>query len=192
MGNIVKNTDEGLYTIGVFLDLSEAFDTLEHEVVYSKLETYGIRGIALEWFRSYLSERKLRVKCMVSTSHKQEYSEYERVEYGTPQGSCLGPLLFLIFSNDLHKHLEYCNNLQFADDTTIYKGHRNLRYLTWCVEQDLNNLNDWFKANKLTLNVDKSVHMVFGKKNNTKTEIRLGNIELPRVNVVKFPRNLDG
>ena len=186
VGNIVKNTDEGLYTIGVFLDLSKAFDTLEHEVLYNKLETYGIRGIALEWFKRYLSERKLRVKCMVSTSHKQEYSEYERVEYGTPQGSCLGPLLFLIFSNDLHKHLEYCNNLQFADDTTIYKGHRNLRYLTWCVEQDLNNLNDWFKANKLTLNVDKSVHMVFGKKNNTKTEIKLGDIELPRVTAVKF------
>ena len=105
---------------------------------------------------------------------------------GTPQGSCLGPLLFLIFSNDLHRHLEFCNNLQFADDTTIYTGHRNLRFLTWCIEQDLSNVNEWFKANKLTLNVDKSVHMVFGKKNNIETKIRLGNTQLPRVEVVKF------
>ena len=186
VGTIARNTDEGLYTIGVFLDLSKAFDTLEHEVLYEKLEIYGVRGIALNWFKSYLSNRKLRVKCMVSSSHKQEYSDYEEVKYGTPQGSCLGPLLFLIFSNDLHRHLEFCNNLQFADDTTIYKGHRNLRFLTWCIEQDLSNVNDWFKANKLTLNVDKSVHMVFGKKNNIETKIRLRNTELPRVEVVKF------
>ena len=132
------------------------------------------------------TNRKLRVKCMVTSSSKQQYSDYEDVEYGTPQGSCLGPLLFLIFSNDLFRHLDYCNNLQFADDTTIYKGHRNLRYLIWCIEHDLSNLDDWFKANKLTLNVDKSVHMTFGKKNTIDAKIRPGNTELPRVKVVKF------
>ena len=186
IGSIAKRTDEGLYTIGVFLDLSKAFDTLEHEVLYEKLEIYGIRGVALNWFKSYLSNRKLRVKWMVASSYKQEYSDYEEVEYGTPQGSYLGPRLFLIFSNDLYRHLDYGNNLQFADDTTIYKGQRNLRYLMWCIEQDLSNLDVWFKANKLTLNVDKSVHMVFGKRNAIETKIRLGNTELPRVEVVKF------
>ena len=157
IGEISENTDEGLYTIGVFLDLSKAFDTLEHEVLFDKLSIYGIRGVALNWYKSYLNNRKLRVKCMVASSSKQEYSDYEQVTYGTPQGSCLEPLLFLSFSNDLFRHLDYCNNLQFADDTTIYKGHRNLRYLTWCMEHDLNNLDDWFKANKLTLNVGKSI-----------------------------------
>ena len=186
VGEISKNTDEGLYTIGVFLDLSKDFDTLEHEVLFDKLSIYGIRGVALKWYKSYLSNRKLRVKYMVASSSKQEYSNYELVTYGTPQGSCLGPLLFLIFSNDLFRHLEYCNNLQFADDTTIYKGHRNLRYLTWCIEYDLGNLDDWFKANKLTLNIDKSVHMTLRKKVKTDTKVRLGNLELPRVDTVKF------
>ena len=123
---------------------------------------------------------------MVASSSKQEYSNYEQVTYGTPQVSCLGPLLFLIFSNDLFRNLDYCNNLQFADDTTIYKGHRNLRCLTWCIENDLSNLDDWFKANKLTLNVGKSVHMTFGKKKNVDTSIKLGNTELPRGESVKF------
>ena len=123
---------------------------------------------------------------MVSSSQKQEYSDYKDVEYGNPQGSCLGPLLFLILSNDLYRKLEHCNNLQFADDTTIYKGHRSMRYLIWCIEQDLDNVDEWFKANKLALNLDKSVHMVFGKRNNIETRITLGNIEIPRAEVTKF------
>ena len=92
----------------------------------------------------------------------------------------------MIFSNDLYRHLDYCNNLQFADDTTIYKGHRNLRYLTWCIEHDLNNLDDWFKANKLTLNVNKSVHMTFDRKNKPETKIQLAQTEIPRAEFVKF------
>ena len=71
---------------------------------------------------------------MVSSTQRQEYSEYNDVEYGTPQGSCLGPLMFLVFINDLRRNLDHCNNIQFADDTTIYKGHRNMRYLKWCIE----------------------------------------------------------
>ena len=186
IGEIARNLDEGLYTIGVFLDLSKVFDTLEHEVLFDKLAIYGIRGVALEWYKSYLRNRQLRVKCMVASSSKQENSHYEQVTYGTPQGSCLGPLLFLIFSNDLFRNLDYCNNLQFADDTTIYKGHRNLRYLIWCIENDLSNLDDWFRANKLTLNVGKSVHMVFSKKKNVDTCIKLGDTELPKVEIIKF------
>ena len=100
IGEIARNLDEGLYTIGVFLDLSKAFDTLEHEVLFDKLAIYGIRGVALQWYKSYLKNRQLRVKCRVASSSKQEYSDYEQVTYGTPQGSCLGPLLFLIFSNE--------------------------------------------------------------------------------------------
>ena len=186
IGEIARNLDEGLHTIGVFLDLSKAFDTLQHEVLLDKLAIYGIRGLALEWYKSYLKNRQLRVKCMVASSSLQEYSNYESVTYGTPQGACLGPLLFWIFSNDLFRNLDYCNNLQFADDTTIYKGHRNLRYLIWCIENDLGNLDDWFKANKLTLNVGKSVHMIFSKKKNVDTCIKLGKVELPRVEIVKF------
>ena len=90
IGEITRNMDEGLYTIGVFLDLSKAFDTLEHGVLLEKLSIYGIRGVALKWFQSYLEKRQLRVKCMTAASSKEEYSNYEQVTYGTPQGSCLG------------------------------------------------------------------------------------------------------
>ena len=98
-----------------------------------------------------------------------------------PQGSCLGPLLFLVFINDLHRNLEHCNDIQFADNTTIYKGHRNMRYLKWCVEMDLKNITDWFKANKLTLNVGKSVYMIFSRKDHKDLDIALGDTRLPRV-----------
>ena len=77
------------------------------------------------------------------------------MEYGTPQGSCLGPLLFLIFTNDLHQHLKYCQCILFADDTTIYMSHRNLNYCEWCIQSDIHTLQDWFKANKLMLNIKK-------------------------------------
>ena len=131
IGEITRNKDMGFHTIGVFLDLSKAFDTLEHQVLFEKLAKYGIRGTPLNWYKSYLTGRKLRVKCMKSATQQQEFSDYSDVEYGTPQGSCLGPLLFLVFINDLHRNLEHCNDIQFADDTTIYNGHRNMRYLKW-------------------------------------------------------------
>ena len=176
----------GCHTIGVFLDLSKAFDTLEHDVLFEKLSKYGIRGVTLNWYKSYLTNRQLRVKCMVSSTQKQEYSSYSYVEYGTPQGSCLGPLLFLVFINDLHRNLNHCNDIQFADDTTIYKGHQSMRYLKWCIEMDLQNISDWFKANKLTLNISKSVYMIFSRKNHTDIDLRLGDNKLPKVTTTKF------
>ena len=92
-----------------------------------------------------------------------------KVAYGTPQGSCLGPLIFLIFTNDLHRHLVYSSSILFADDTTLYKTHRNLVYLKWClVQDDLCTLSDWFAANKLTLNLDKTVCILFQKNNKSK------------------------
>ena len=186
VGEIARNNDMGCHMIGVFLDLSKAFDTLEHDVLFEKLSKYGIRGVTLNWFKSYLTNRQLRVKCLVSSTQKQEYSDYSHVEYGTPQGSCLGPLLFLVFINDLHRNLNHCNDIQFADDTTIYKGHRSMKYLKWCIEMDLNNISDWFRANKLTLNISKSVYMIFSRKNHNDIDLKLGDTKLPKVTTTKF------
>ena len=161
VSEITKGFQNGFYTAALFLDLSKAFDTLEHSVLLSKLEKYGIRGICLDWFKSYLSNRQIRVKCHVASSGKLEYSEYQTVNYGTPQGSCLGPLIFLLFTNDLYQHLKHCSSILFADDTTLYKVHRNLTYLRWCLQDDMNTLVDWFKANKLTLNVEKTICVLF-------------------------------
>ena len=172
VSEIIKGKQDGMHTLALVLDLSKAFHSLEHDVLLKKLYKYGIRGVALNWFKSYLSGRQMRVKCKVASSGRMEYSDYKEVSYGTPQGSCLGPLIFLIFTNDLHRHLVYSSSILFADDTTLYKTHRNLTYLKWCLEDDLSILSDWFAANKLTLNLDKTVCMLF-QKNNKNSEITL-------------------
>ena len=108
------------------------------------------------------------------------------MEYGTPQGSCLGPLLFLIFTNDLYKNLDHCNAILFADDTTVYKGHRNKNYLRWCIETDLMKITDWFKANKLTVNIDKTVFMSFGPKDDKLNNIEIGGMTIKHSKDTKF------
>ena len=186
-GEITKNKENGLYTIGVFLDLSKAFDTLPHAILLDKMNKYGIRGLANKWFASYLETRILRVKCNVASGNNHTISDDKVIEIGTPQGSCLGPLLFLLYNNNLYLNLEHTKVILFADDTTIYMGHRNLNYLKWCVETDLSNISDWFKANKLTLNVSKSSCILF--KKNTKNEIlqlTFQNIKIPQCTRVKF------
>ena len=186
IGTILKNQEENKMTIGVFIDLSKAFDTLSHDILLNKLSKYGIRGITLKWFESYLSNRSMRVKIQNNTG-EMEYSTYHPLTYGTPQGSCLGPLLFLIFINDLHYSVNYGTSLLFADDTTIIHSHKNLRYLKWTVETDLNNLMDWFKANKLTLNLNKTVCMLFNSKAKAiKLSLNIGDYILQTSETVKF------
>ena len=174
VSEILKGKEEGMYTLGLFLDLSKAFDTIEHSVLLQKLCKYGVRGPTLSWFRSYLENRKMRIKCETASSDKLVYSDYKTVQYGTPQGSCLGPLIFLIFTNDLHRHLHHCSSILFADDTTLYKTHRNLVYLRWCLEDEMSTISKWFSTNKLTLNIDKTVCVLFQKNNKTeKVELQV-------------------
>ena len=188
LGNIVKNQELGKYTIALFLDLSKAFDTLKHEILLNKLEIYGIRGLCLNWFKSYLCNRKMRVKCKVDITGNVEYSNTYNVDYGTPQGSCLGPLLFLIFCNDINLHLDFMNIIQFADDTTLYLSKKYLNYLQWCVECDVRSIIDWFRANKLTLNLSKTICMVFNPPGRKKisVELEFGDVKLRSSEVTKF------
>ena len=167
IGKISKNIERDWTTICVFLDLSKAFDTLEHSAVLQKLDRYGIRGNALDWFRSYLSNRTIRVK--IQKTKSKEFP----INYGTPQGSCLGPLIFLIFCNDLNMHLKHMQCIQFADDTTLYLGHPDPILLKNMIEHDLRVLQDWFRANKLTLNVEKSVCLIFNDKYCRKENINM-------------------
>ena len=185
---IVKGFEEGKQTAGVFLDLSKAFDTLNHSSVLLKLERYGLRGPCLKWFESYLSNRKMLVNCKTSDSSSAHTSKTHQVEFGTPQGSCLGPLLFLIYCNDLQIHLLYLNCIQFADDTTLYISHTNLNYIRFALDHDLRILQDWFKANKLTLNVGKSVCILFdrNKANKKQIDIEINGEAIPQVEFTKF------
>ena len=185
---IAKGFEEGKQTAGVFLDLSKAFDTLNHSSVLLKLDRYGLRGPCLKWFESYLSNRSMLVSCRSSDSSDIHTSELHKVEYGAPQGSCLGPLLFLIYCNDLQIHLLYLNCIQFTDDTTLYITHANLNYISFALDHDLRILQDWFKANKLTLNVGKSVCILFDRKPDTGKELRIqiNDEAIPQVEFTKF------
>ena len=187
VSEIVKRQQEGMYTLALFLDLSKAFDSLEHSVLLNKLSRYGVRGKTNDWFASYLQNRKMRVKCNITSTGNLEYSQYQTVNYGIPQGSCLGPLIFIIFTNDLNTQLMNTASLLFADDTTIYMSHRHLKYLKWCVEEDMKRLITWFKANKLTLNLGKTVCVLFQRNGQRQTiTLDLDNIQITSVKEVKF------
>ena len=189
LSNIIKARENNKHTLVVFLDLSKAFDTLHHETLLSKLERYGVNGTCNNWYRSYLENRQMRIKCGISLTGKQEYSDYFDLEFGTPQGSCLGPLLFLVYVNDLALHLELGNSILFADDTTLYHSHTNLKYLEWCLKTDLEYLIEWFRANKLTLNLGKTICMLFSPQNNKGVVIdslTLDNLSIPICDKTKF------
>ena len=186
---IAKNREEKKHTIGIFIDLSKAFDTLNHSMLLEKMFRYGIRGTSLNWFKSYLQERSMRVKCTSNITGNLEYSTYHPLEYGTPQGSCLGPLLFLIYINDLQHSITYSSAILFADDTTLLQGHKNLKYLKWSMEEDLKHIIDWFRANLLTLNLDKTVCILFSaniSSNQPYIELELGEHKVKNVPYVKF------
>ena len=153
------------------------------------MDKYGIRGTSLEWFKSYLENRSMRVKCTSNVSGQLEYSTYHELEYGTPQGSCLGPLIFLIYINDLHHSIQYSSTILFADDTTILQGHHNLKYLKWSIEEDLKQMIDWFKANLLTINLEKIECLLFHNSNCNSSptiKLELGDHTIRNSDQVKF------
>ena len=182
IGHVIKAQEMDKYTAVLFLDLLKAFDTLEHSVLLKKLEIYGIRGPMLAWYESYLHNRKLMAKCNNTLS-----TEYD-INYETPQGSCLWPLLFILFCNDLYLHLTFLSCIQFADDTTLYNSEKALRLIESNFNHDLVIIYDWFCANKLTLNANKSVCMVFAPHNKDVKEfgITIGNTMIKPVTATKF------
>ena len=188
LSNVVKANSKKQFTMAVFLDLSKAFDMLSHDLLLKKMELYGIHGQSLAWFWDYLNNRTLRAKCIDNVSNLPVYSRNYTVEYGAPQGSCLGPLMFLIFVNDLQLNLIFSGTILFADDTTIYSSHKNLDYLKWSIEQDLTCIADWFRANKLTLNLTKSECLIFGPNTNKNLPncLLLDNLKIPVVKKTKF------
>ena len=158
--HIYKSLDEGNYVFGIYIDLKKAFDTVQHQILLYKLQHYGIRGIALEWFDSYLSKKRFVVTNGIQSDI------LESSDYGVPQGSVLGPILFLLFINDIHKSLDKIIIKLFADDTNCFISGNNFNQLERLAETELNKLQKWINANKLTINFDpkKSSYCIFKPK----------------------------
>ena len=145
--------------MNVFLDLSKAFDTVDHSILINKLHFYGIRGLPLSWFRSYLNNRVQYVS-IGSSKSSEKY-----IKIGVPQGSILGPILFLIFINDLPRVSNELSYTLFADDTTLTYSHSNYPYLLNSLNVELELINSWTKSNKLTVNVLKTELMLVTMRN---------------------------
>ena len=173
---IEKALQDNEYAIGIFCDLSKAFDTLDHKVLLDKLDHYGIRGNWHSWLKSYLSGRMQYVDIHGTKSGTRD------IKVGVPQGSILGPLLFLIYINDLPASLQKLTPVLFADDTNLIIKGNNLEQLQQVINSDLSVLDDFFRANKLKLNAAKTKVVCFRKKklafDNNKLNISIDGTQL--------------
>jgi hypothetical protein len=150
--------DKGDEVQGVFLDFSKAFDSVWHEGLLYKLERMGVKGNILHWFRSYLVDRKQRVVINGDTS------DPKHLECGVPQGSVLGPLLFLVYINDITDDLE-SDCFIFADDTSLFEiVKKNIHRATDLLNRDLDRINSWCNKWLIRINVSKTKCMLFSRK----------------------------
>ena len=152
---IKVSIDNRKFGCGIFVDLRKAFDTVNHEILLNKLEHYGVRESILKWFQSYLFDRKQFV------SFNGESSGLLVNNCGVPQGSVLGPLLFLLYINDLPNISKVLNFYLFADDTNIYYESNSLNELEKTVNKELSKLYLWLNVNRLSLNIDNTNFIIF-------------------------------
>ena len=150
--------DDGRYTANILIDIKKAFDTVDHDILLAKLRKYGVDNLEFAWFSSYLTNRKQYCKVNGVSSKTED------IKYGVPQGSCLGPLLFLIYINDLPFSLKKGKVTMYAYDTSIYYSSRNMEDINQTLNSELHHLKQWLQGNKLSLNVLKTQALVVGSK----------------------------
>ena len=183
---VTKAIDKSEFCLGIFIDLSKAFDTLNHDVLLKKLEMYGIRGIPNTLIKSYLQDRQQYVV------YNNSESNYGTITCGVPQGSILGPLLFLLYINDMSYISKFLTFILFADDTNNLYSNSDIWELMRLVNTELLILSDWFKANRLSLNIQKTNFMLFGykhipKDNSKDFHIKIDSTNISRVETTKYP-----
>ena len=181
---IKAEIDNGNYVGGVFIDLQKAFDTVNHDILCEKLAFYGFRGNSQLLIKSFLSNRQQYVSINGFDSSKLD------IHCGVPQGSTLGPLLFLLYINDLRFALKDATASHFVDDTCILYASNKLKSIETVLNCGLKSISDWLKANRLSLNVDKSKLLMFKSKqrmlNSDSISIKLGGVKLIPADSVKY------
>ena len=189
---LLEGTNESLWNIDnnllngvIFLDLKKALDTMDHAILLGKLKLYGVSSQSLNWFRSYLSDRKQQ------TFIDGVQSDFCNITCGIPQGSILGPLLFTIYINDLPSCNLFSKPRMYADDTTLTTSAEDPCVLEHKMNYDMNLIQSWLSANKLTLNVKKTKYMLIGSQFklsqiNSDFTVKVNNTPLERVIKQKF------
>ena len=181
LDKVAHAIDKYSHLVGIFLDFSKAFDTINHEILLYKLSQYGIRGKALEWFRNYLTNRKQYV------SLNNCNSNLHGVNCGVPQGSLLGPLLFIVYINDFCRSSDILSFILFADDSNLFFSHDNPHTLVNTINSELKKITQWIRANKLSLNLQKTKYMLFSNTLETlPTDIIFDDTRLENVSNIKF------
>ena len=182
--HIRKALDEGCAVGFITLDLKKAFDLIPHDVIIEKLRKYGVSPETLVWFKNYLSGRKQ------VTVINGNMSEPRQVSCGVPQGSILGPLLFIITINDIVKTIQHCNASLYADDTCLYYASSNHVTLEKCVNEDLKAISKWLEINGLLLNEKKCECMIIAPKHKkqdfSNIHIKLNGCSIQQKNVCKY------
>lgn len=182
---IVSRLDNRFKSIGIFMDLSKAFDTLDHKILIEKLSYFGLSPSACNLIENYLTNRKQYVDL------NGHLSSTKSLETGVPQGSILGPLLFTLYINDIAKATSYLKPTLYADDTTlIFSPDRNVHPTNTArlINAELSAVAEWFKANKLSLNIEKTHYMIFHKCNTSPNDFdfKIQNLSISRVKTFKF------
>ena len=179
---VLLNMEQGKLCGAVFIDLTKAFDTVDHQIMLCKLSEIGLSETALHWFRSYLTGRQQRTSC------GNELSEELPVTHGVPQGSILGPLLFVIYINNLPNVLNSCYASLYADDTVIYCYGTSSKELSDKLNNDLLGVAKWLHDHKLTLNLDKTKCMLIGsnRKRESKVDLTVSILDHSISNVRSF------
>ena len=180
MDKLTKYLDNDEYVIGVFLDFSKAFDTVDHTLLLQKWSVYGIRGNALSWFESYLKDRRQFV------TYNGVLSETRILQCGVPQGSILGPLLFLIYINDLVNVCTSSFPTLFADDTNLFNHGKDMFSLQETLNQELANISQWLKINKLSLRIKRPCAWCLHERKPADIKIEIDNEIISETKFSKF------
>ena len=181
--NFIENLDKNQHTCAIFLDIKKAFDTIDHAILLKKLNHYGFRGKIWNILKSYLENRKICRPTKVN--HKTSKLFY--ITHGIPQGSVLGPLLFLLFINDLPNVSKFYSTM-FADDANLHISHQNPKILQVIVNEEIKKIENWMQLNKLTLNYDKCKYMIISRRplSPSQFSLKMNNLTIERTDCIKY------